>query len=687
MKTETNNKEKRVHRKDFKIHQIVNLDALKRKKLQASDRFVSPVFGNKVPDKIVIPGKRGELGDRSKRFDAFREKPLVSVKDEEDKYGRKYYEFDNVISNDAIETYLGGKPLENEKVQEVIEENLQSKSIEPIGFKSLDETNPFLSKPVPKPAYDSEPILEQESNHVDLEPVIETFKRDEEVIITKPFNYEPEEVKPEPKPKPVVTERTQAPKQKYVYPPLDLFKRYERLEEEKPQWLLDQIDKIDKTLKDFGIDGKVVGSTKGPTVTRYEVSLSPGINVNRISSIHQNLMMNLSVKSLRILSPIPGKPYVGLEFPNDEPEMVGFRNVAEDEAFLNSHDAPLKVALGVDIEGENIFVDIAKMPHGLVAGATNSGKSVSINTILVSLLFKNSPEDLRLILIDPKIVELNTYNDIPHLITPVITDAKMASEGLKWAVNEMEKRYVLFADNRSRDIKTFNENVKKGRIDAEHMPYIVIVIDELADLMMVSAQDVEDSIRRITQKARAAGIHLIVATQRPTTDVIKGTIKSNIPTRIAFKVASHVDSLTILDSTGAEELLGQGDMLLKEVDSPTRLQGAYISDDEIYSVTDYIIANNAPVQYILDHNELTYRATQRGAEKDELFEKVAQYIVENNNASVNNLQGIFNISFNRASAIVKMLADYGVVERVTGTKARKVLIELHELEEILNQDD
>src|SRR5690606_21048014 len=273
----------------------------------------------------------------------------------------------------------------------------------------------------------------------------------------------------------------------------------------------------------------------------------PGVPVKRVTSIQDNIMMNLAAKTVRIEAPIPGKPYVGVEVPNKVADIVAFGNVVDTDEFLLDRDHPLKVALGEDIDGTNIYVDIAKMPHGLIAGATNSGKSVCVNTILVSLLLKNKPEDLKLILVDPKMVELTRYNDLPHLITPVITDAKMAASALNWIVDEMEKRYRLFAATRSRDMRSFNENVAKGFVDEEKLPYIVIVIDELADLMMVAAHDVEDAIQRITQKARAAGIHLLVATQRPTVDVVRGTIKSNIPTRIAFRVASFTDSTTILD--------------------------------------------------------------------------------------------------------------------------------------------
>ncbi|QWB96489.1 DNA translocase FtsK [Mycoplasmatota bacterium] len=464
-----------------------------------------------------------------------------------------------------------------------------------------------------------------------------------------------------------------------------MFSKKERNSDEQPQWLLDQIDVINATLQQFGIEGEVKSSKKGPTVTRYEIALEPGVNVKRISNISDNLMMSLASKSLRIEAPIPGKPYVGLEVPNVTPEIVAFGNVISNPKFYNDKEHPLKVALGVDIDGEDIFVDIQSMPHGLIAGATNSGKSVCVNTILVSLLLKNSPEDLKLILIDPKMVELTPYNDLPHLITPVITDAKMAAQALNWAVTEMDKRYQKFAKSRSRDIKSYNHNVKRGLVDSKKMPYIVIIIDELADLMMVAPHDVEDAIQRITQKARAAGIHLLVATQRPTTDVVKGTIKSNIPARIAFRVASFVDSTTILDGAGAETLLGKGDMLLKKDDRAHRLQGAYIPDDEIYKVTDFIRANQK-AEYVFEHEELKQQVEMKEVASDDLFEDVAYFVVENQNASINSIQKQFEIGFNRAQKIVEMLEYYQIVSESQGTKAREVLVSLMELKEILGHE-
>lgn len=462
-----------------------------------------------------------------------------------------------------------------------------------------------------------------------------------------------------------------------------MFSKKDLTLDDKPEWLLRQVEVINSTLAQFSIDGRVAGTKKGPTVTRYELALEAGINVKRVSSISDNLMMNLAASSIRVEAPIPGKSYVGIEVPNEVPEIVKFGNVVDTPEFLDYEDRPLRVALGVDIDGENIYTDIQKMPHGLIAGATNSGKSVCVNTILVSLLLKNSPEDLKLILIDPKMVELQPYNDLPHLITPVITDAKMAATALKWVVEEMEQRFRTFAENRSRDIQSYNRNLETGAAEGKKMPYIVIVIDELADLMVVAAQDVENSIQRITQKARAAGIHLLVATQRPTTDVVKGTIKANIPTRIAFRVASFIDSVTILDVQGAENLLGKGDMLFKETDQIIRLQGAWIPDDEIYAITDYIRRHSEP-NYVFQHEELQQKARVMMDLSDELFVPVARFVVTEQRCSINSIQKEFSIGFNRAQTLVDALENYWIVSEAQGTIAREVLVKTQDqLEEIL----
>ncbi len=707
MRKQNNQAELHVKKVPFLIFQFVKLEGIRTKKSYESDRFISPIFGSSVKDVVAVPFMVKNTGDTIRRFDAFRTKHKLSEDQAKEKYGSKYYEFTNIVSHKTREEYFGESdytPRPEPKKAEPVKQSL----ISPIGAHYVDKTagegktNPFVRKQAPKvvdmtPDIEDEPVVDTKPR--DESPSFSTFSRKQfskpevkDVIssdfggITTPDEddtYEDDFVEEvnQPSHDQVHFEYHQPT---YTYPDVRMFSKKDRDLDEKPAWLLDQIDVINATLEQFGIEGSVNGSKKGPTVTRYEIALEPGVNVKRVSNISDNLMMSLASKSLRIEAPIPGKPYVGLEVPNVKPEIVAFGNVVDTDEFLNDKNHPLKVALGVDIDGENIYVDIQAMPHGLIAGATNSGKSVCVNTILCSLLLKNSPEDLKLILIDPKMVELSAYNDLPHLITPVITDAKMAAQALNWATVEMDKRYKKFARSRSRDIKGYNQNITRGIIEGEKMPYIVIVIDELADLMMTSPHEVEDAIQRITQKARAAGIHLLVATQRPTTDVVKGTIKSNIPARIAFRVASFVDSTTILDGAGAETLLGKGDMLLKRADRTHRLQGAYIPDDEIYKITDFI-RERYSTNYSFEHSDLKKQVETKEIVTDDLFEDVAFYVVETENASINNIQKQFEIGFNRAQKLIEMLEYYEIVSQSQGTKARDVLVTYSELKEILKK--
>ncbi len=672
----------------FVIFQFAKIEGIRGKDVYKKTHFVSPIFGRSVKDVVTVPFTVKNTGDTTRRFDAFRTKTKLSEEEAKRKYGNKYYEFTNIISNKTRTEYFGESSYvpTNDVEKEITPER---KIITPISKNYREvhkkEPIPFKTQPPIKQVAQIEPVMDEKQP--DREPLVETYKRRTPIqpkdIVSSEFGtisnpQDPDYLSEDP----IYNTNTEPV---YRYPSIKLFSKLERDLNAKPQWLLDQIDVINATLQQFGIEGEVNGSVKGPTVTRYEIALEPGVNVKRILGIQDNLMMNLASKSLRIEAPIPGKPYVGLEVPNVKPEIVAFGNVVDTKEFLEDLDHPLKIALGVDIDGQNIYADIQSMPHGLIAGATNSGKSVCVNTVLVSLLLKNTPEDLKLILIDPKMVELAAYNDLPHLVTPVITDAKMAAAALNWAVNEMEQRYQSFARSRSRDIRTYNDNVKRGLVDSDKMPYIVIVIDELADLIMAAPHDVEDSIQRLTQKARAAGIHLLVATQRPTTDVVKGTIKSNIPVRIAFKVASFVDSTTILDGAGAESLLGKGDMLFKRSDRAHRLQGAYIPDKEIYAVTDFIREQYKP-QYIFEHDSLKQQARMREVANDELFEDVAYFVVQTGNASINSIQKQFEIGFNRAQKLVEMLEEYQVVSQSQGTKAREVLVSLSELKTILGHE-
>ena len=667
----------------FIIFQYPKLEGLRgSKKTYKTTRFVSPIFGRSVKDDVVLPYEVDAIGDTTKKFDAFRTQPKLSDKEAIEKYGNKYYEFTNIISNQTREDVFGSKIYQNPVDSEEEKEDKPT-LMHPIGKPKTHKVEE--PKVVKQPEIRTTRVInlppEEKPYH---EPEIETFKREKpvktETVKVSDFGFLDENDKKEIKEAIKVKQETF-----YEYPPVSIFKKKNRDTNEQPEWLLNQIDIINSTLTEFGIEGHVAGSKKGPTVTRYEIELDAGVNVKKILTIKDTLMMNLSAETLRIEAPIPGKKYVGVEVPNELKEIVAFGNVVDTKEFLDDFNHPLKIALGVDIDGQNIYEDIQAMPHGLIAGATNSGKSVCVNTILVSLLLKNSPEDLKLILIDPKMVELAAYADLPHLVTPVITDPKMAASALNWCVEEMESRYQTFADNRSKDIKSYNENLKRGTAEGSKMPYIVIVIDELADLILAASSDVEQSIQRITQKARAAGIHLLVATQRPTTDVVKGTIKSNIPARIAFKVAAYVDSATILDGAGAETLLGKGDMLLKRADRTHRLQGAYIPDDEIYAVTDFIRKQGEPT-YLIQHESLKQSIEISDVIDESIFKEVATFVVTEDSASINRIQKEFNLGFNKAQRIMGMLESFGIVSENQGTKAREVIATLQDLEEILKKN-
>ncbi len=393
------------------------------------------------------------------------------------------------------------------------------------------------------------------------------------------------------------------------------------------EWISYQEELLNQTLTNFNVGAKVVNVTQGPAVTRFEVQPEPGVKVNKITNLSDDIKLSLAARDIRIEAPIPGKHTIGIEVPNQKSRPVLINEIIQSTVFRDS-TSPLTAVLGLDIAGKPIVTDLNKMPHGLIAGATGSGKSVCINTILVSLLYKASPEDLKLLLIDPKMVELAPYNRIPHLVSPVITDVKAATAALKWAVEEMERRYELFAHTGVRNIAGFNDLAMKHKRYSDKLPYMVIVIDELADLMMMSPADVEEAICRIAQKARACGIHLIVATQRPSVDVITGLIKANIPTRIAFSVSSQVDSRTIIDIAGAEKLLGRGDMLFLENGSskPVRLQGTFVSDEEIDLVVAHVREQREP-RYLFEQDELLKKA-QVTEDEDELFYEACEFIIE-----------------------------------------------------------
>ncbi|MFC9445468.1 DNA translocase FtsK, partial [Bacillus cereus] len=459
----------------------------------------------------------------------------------------------------------------------------------------------------------------------------------------------------------------------YTVPPLALLSIPQQTALDNTEWLEEQKELLDTTFNNFHVGAHVINVSQGPAVTRFEVQPDPGVKVNKITNLSDDIKLSLAAKDIRIEAPIPGKSAIGIEVPNKESKPVFLREILRSPVFTKS-ESPLTVALGLDISGDPIVTDIRKMPHGLIAGATGSGKSVCINAILTSILYKAKPHEVKLMLIDPKMVELAPYNSVPHLVAPVITDVKAATAALKWAVEEMERRYELFAHAGARDLTRYNTIVSEREIPGETLPYIVIVIDELADLMMVAPGDVEEAICRIAQKARACGIHLLVATQRPSVDVITGLIKSNIPTRIAFTVSSQVDSRTIIDIGGAEKLLGRGDMLFlgNGTSKPVRIQGVYVSDDEIEKTVDHVRKQMKP-NYLFKQEDLLAK-TEQAESEDELFFDACQFVVEQGGASTSSVQRKFRIGYNRAARLIEEMESQGIISEGRGTKPRDVLI-------------
>ncbi len=462
----------------------------------------------------------------------------------------------------------------------------------------------------------------------------------------------------------------------YNYPTIDLLEDRTNAGSIDEKEIKNKALAIEETLESFGIGSKVVQIDVGPTVTCYELKPQRGVKVSKILNLSDDLALSLATSGIRILAPIPGKSHVGIEVPNKSKEIVGFKEIISTSNFQNAK-SKIPFAMGKSISGDPIVSGIEKMPHLLVSGATGSGKSVCINTIIMSILYKHSPDEVKLLMIDPKVVELSVYNGIPHLIMPVITDPKKASSSLFWAISEMEKRYKAFQKYHVRDIEGYKEAAKTDE-SMENLPYIVVIIDELADLMMTAASEVEDYIMRLAQKSRACGIHLVIATQRPTVDVITGTIKANIPSRISFAVTSQTDSRTILDSAGAEKLLGKGDMLFASSDSmrPLRIQGAFVSDKEVLNVVEHIKKES---QASYDEKAIeTVEEKSKVAEidnEDELLDEATRIIIEENTASVSLLQRKLRIGYARAGRIIDQLETKGIVGPYEGSKPRKVLVD------------
>ncbi|MEI3211937.1 MAG: DNA translocase FtsK [Lachnospiraceae bacterium] len=485
----------------------------------------------------------------------------------------------------------------------------------------------------------------------------------------------------------------------YHFPPIDLLRKGKAKSVDSSRELRETAERLRQTLQTFGVKVTITDISQGPAVTRYELQPEQGVKVSKIVGLSDDIKLNLAATDIRIEAPIPGKAAIGIEVPNRENTAVALRDLLDTKEF-KEFDSRLAFAVGKDIAGKTVVTDIAKMPHMLIAGATGSGKSVCINTLIMSILYKAKPDEVKLIMVDPKVVELSVYNGIPHLLIPVVTDPKKAAAALHWGVAEMTDRYQRFADFNVRDLKGYNKKLEEMQARGEteipaKMPQIVIIVDELADLMMVAPGEVEESICRLAQLARAAGIHLIIATQRPSVDVITGLIKANMPSRIAFSVSSGVDSRTILDMNGAEKLLGKGDMLFypQGYTKPARVQGAFVSDKEVSDVVEYLKNQRLGNVYSSDIEEkiADMGAASAGgsadttSDKDEYFVEAGKFIIEKDKASIGMLQRMFKIGFNRAARIMDQLSEAGVVGEEEGTKPRKVLMSMEQFEQYIEE--
>ncbi|PFZ52256.1 DNA translocase FtsK [Bacillus wiedmannii] len=552
----------------------------------------------------------------------------------------------------VVESRVEEKPMQ----QVVVEPQVEEKPMQQVVVESKVEEKP-MQQEVVKPQVEEKPMQQVVAEQVH-KPISSTEVQEKAYVVNQREND--------------MRNVLQTPPT-YAIPPLTLLSIPQQAALDNTEWLDEQKELLDTTFNNFHVGAHVINVSQGPAVTRFEVQPDPGVKVNKITNLSDDIKLSLAAKDIRIEAPIPGKSAIGIEVPNKESKPVFLREILRSPVFTKS-ESPLTVALGLDISGDPIVTDIRKMPHGLIAGATGSGKSVCINAILTSILYKAKPHEVKLMLIDPKMVELAPYNSVPHLVAPVITDVKAATAALKWAVEEMERRYELFAHAGARDLTRYNTIVSGREIPGETLPYIVIVIDELADLMMVAPGDVEEAICRIAQKARACGIHLLVATQRPSVDVITGLIKSNIPTRIAFTVSSQVDSRTIIDIGGAEKLLGRGDMLFlgNGTSKPVRVQGVYVSDDEIEKTVDHVRKQMKP-NYLFKQEDLLAK-TEQAESEDELFFDACQFVVEQGGASTSSVQRKFRIGYNRAARLIEEMESQGIISEGRGTKPRDVLI-------------
>lgn len=656
---------------------------------------------------------------RLEALQAKAEKERVQKQNEEKKESKKARRQDQKVSGVSFATTLSDGPSKRKspEVQELIPDLPMDEKPQDIPFPSpFDETQ---GDDLPETAF----VINRADDRIEAEQAEETNIWGEEPRALDSEVNDGEQVSASPAKKKTtkqdiqeiaaetqnveaeIKEKEEQPKPVYKIPPLRLLKRGKKGGGDSDAHLRATALKLEQTLQNFGVKVHVTNASCGPSVTRYEIQPEQGVKVSKIVGLADDIKLNLAVTDLRIEAPIPGKAAVGIEVPNSENSAVMLRDLLEAEDFQKSK-SNLTVAVGKDIAGKVVIADIAKMPHLLVAGSTGSGKSVCINTLIMSMIFKSDPEDVKLIMVDPKVVELSVYNGIPHLLIPVVTDPKKAAGALNWAVAEMMKRYQMFAEYNVRDLKGFNEKIlqmEPGEGVPKKMAQIVIIVDELADLMMVAPKDVEGAICRLAQLARAAGIHLILATQRPSVNVITGLIKANMPSRIAFAVSSGVDSRTIIDMNGAEKLLGKGDMLFYPTGypKPVRVQGSFVSDKEVQQVVEYLIENNGNASYSneLEEHMNAELETENGSisiaapgmenssnARDQYFADAGYLIIEKEKASIGMLQRMFKIGFNRAARIMDQLADVGVVGPEEGTKPRKVLMTKEEFEQYLSEN-
>ncbi len=686
--------------REFFIPQVI---AIEDQKL-TRNKFVSPIFGKIVKDEVIIPQDRQGGGDIDKKYDAFRSKKKLTKEEAKRRYGHQYYEF-MTVDNSSLSKVHSKEGLTNEDLhkrdaiepqasaQDIIDSHVTAVSVDDF-FKSAEETisqeqtdiveSDVLKDILSDNEVEKTEMVEEESaeDEVVFESNEDQDKEVEEIAFSDDFEYQeytpPATVTPK---APVESEVEGFDYSKYQLPPIALYKKTKVKSEEEPAWIKENIDVINQTMLSFSIEGEVTNYTKGPTVTRYEISLGSGVPTKKITSISDNIQMSLSAFSIRIEAPIPGKNTIGIEVPNQIRESVFFGDVVDNDYFLNSDD-PLLLAIGLDIDALPVYTSIESMPHGLVAGSTQSGKSVCIASIIASIITKNKPDEVKMMMIDPKKVDLQQFADIPHLITPIIDDPKIAIESLKYLVNEMESRYDTLKKFKAINVKDYYSR-RRTAPNFVKMPRIVVIIEEASDLLITGGNEVEEQILKLTQKSRAVGIHLLLATQRPSADILKGAIKANIPTRFAFRVPSSVDSSVVLDMTGAEKLLGKGDMLLSENGMARRLQGAYLSQEEIEAITEFIKAQAKP-EYMFSHESLLVQAaTGENVDTiDELFKDVANYVVEEQRCSLNKITQVFGIGFNRATQIVTTLENFGIVSGNVGTKPRSVLIEFDQLAKI-----